>query len=158
MIKYRHARNRWQYQIGNCILPHALVGRIALMYQPAYEFLPTSQLIRPMIAYWYTAGVFLGPPGKSTNHVSEISLLFLLFFLNPYMTSLSLAASRVACLPILHLIFLLLFSTLSIPSALPLCASRLLPLLVPSLLAVARWCLYLSDLVQTLPLWPFVCV
>ena len=34
------------------------------MYQPAYEFLPTSQLIRPVLADWYTAGVFPGPPGS----------------------------------------------------------------------------------------------
>ena len=42
------------------------------MYPPAYEFLPTSQLIRPVIADWYTAGVFLRPPGKSTNRVSDM--------------------------------------------------------------------------------------
>ena len=63
------------------------------MYPPAYEFLPTSQLIRPVIADWYTAGVFLRPPGKSTNRVSDkrcflnilthmwqISVIFLVFF------------------------------------------------------------------------------
>ena len=49
-------------RIGNGILPLALVGCIALMYKPAYEFLPTSQLIRPVLADWYTAGVFPGPP------------------------------------------------------------------------------------------------